>query len=86
MTHRFLEEHLVMVPLDPRRPGCSVVEGKDITPVKVKALADAADACWSAILAHDLQAFASAYKASYNAQIALFPGMVNPTINGKPCP
>ena len=86
MTHRFLEEHLVMVPLDPRRPGCSVVEGKDITPAKVKALADAADACWSAILAHDLQAFASAYKASYNAQIALFPGMVNPTINGKPCP
>ena len=35
------------------------------------AFADAADACWSAILAHDLLAFASAYKASFNAQIAL---------------
>ena len=39
MTLRFLEEHLVMIPIEPRKPGCSVVEGKDITPVKVKALA-----------------------------------------------
>ena len=51
MTLRFLEDHLVMIPMEPRRPGCSVVEGKDITPEKVKALADAADACWKAILA-----------------------------------
>ena len=86
MTHRFLEEHLVMVPMEPRRPGCSVVEGKDTTPAKVKALADATDACWSAIFAHDLQAFASAYKASFNAQIAMFPAMVNPVAYGKPCP
>ena len=45
MTLRFLEDHLVMIPMAPRRPGCSVVEDKDITPDKVKALADAADAC-----------------------------------------
>ena len=36
MTLRFLEDHLVMIPVEPRRPGCSVVEGKDITPAKVK--------------------------------------------------
>lgn len=82
MTLRFLEDHLVMIPMDPRRPGCSVVEGKDITPEKVKALADAADACWKAILAHDLDAFAAAYRASFEAQIAMFPGMLNPSING----
>ena len=82
MTLRFLEDHLVMIPMEPRRPGCSVVEGKDITPVKVKALADAADACWSAILAHNLDAFVTAYKASFEAQIAMFPGMVNPSVNG----
>lgn len=86
MTHRFLEEHLVVVPLDPRRPGCSVVEGKDITPVKVKALVDAAEACWTAIIAHDLRGFAAAFKASFNAQVAMFPGMVNPMIYGQPCP
>lgn len=49
MTLRFLEDHLVMIPMEPRRPGCSVVEGKDITPEKVKALADTADACWKAM-------------------------------------
>ena len=86
MTLRFLEDHLVMVPLEPRRPGCSVVDGKDITPVKVKALADAADACWSAILARDLKAFAAAYKASFEAQTAMFPGMIHPTTFGNPCP
>lgn len=82
MTLRFLESHLVMVPMEPRRPGCSVVEGKDITGEKVKALADAADACWQAILAHDLEGFAAAYRASFAAQTAMFPGMVNPSVDG----
>lgn len=84
MTLRFLEEHLVMVPMTPRLPGCSVVEGKDICPTKVKALADAADACWNAIMSRDLNAFAKAYQASFNAQIAMFPGMVTPTYLNHP--
>ena len=84
MTLRFLEEHLVMVPMEPRKPGCSVVENKDITPDKVKALTDAADACWHAILKKDLAAFASAYRASFDAQVAMFPGMVAPTYVGHP--
>ena len=84
MTLRFLEEHLVMVPMTPRLPGCSVVEGKDITPTKVKALADAAEACWNAILKKDLEAFAAAYKASFEAQTAMFPGMITPTYIGHP--
>ena len=84
MTLRFLEEHLVMVPMEPRKPGCSVVEGKDITPAKVKALADAAEACWNAIMKKDLEAFAAAYKASFEAQTAMFPGMVTPTYLNHP--
>lgn len=82
MTLRFLESHLVMIPMDPRRPGCSVVEEKDITLEKVKALTDAADRCWTAIMNRDFVAFAESYLASFNAQIAMFPGMVNPSING----
>lgn len=72
----WLENHLVMIPMEPRRPGCSVVEGKDITEPKVKALAKAADDCWNAILAKDLRAFASAYRASFDAQVAMFPAMI----------
>ena len=36
----WLENHLVMIPMEPRKPGCSVLEGKDITEPKVKALAN----------------------------------------------
>ena len=86
MTLRFLEDHLVLVPLAPRSPGCSVVDGADITPDKVAALADAADRCWSAILAKDIQGFAEAYGASFAAQAAMFPGMVHPTVDGLPAP
>ena len=85
MTLRFLEQHLVMIPMEPRRPGCSVVEGKDINEAKVCALAKAADDCWEAILRHDLEGFAAAYLASFNAQTAMFPGMANPSINGELC-
>ena len=77
---QWLESHLVMIPMEPRRPGCSVVEGKDITEPKVKALAKAADDCWNAIMNMDLTAFAAAYKASFNAQIAMFPAMIQESV------
>ncbi len=76
----WLEQHLVMIPMEPRRPGCSVVEGKDITETKVKALAKAADDCWNAIMSRDLNAFAAAFKASFEAQVAMFPAMIHPSL------
>ena len=74
----WLERHLVLIPMEPRRPGCSVVEGKDITEAKVKTLAAAADRCWDAILSMDLDSFAAAYRDSFDAQVAMFPGMLRP--------
>lgn len=74
----WLESKLVLVPMEPRTPGCSVVEGKDVTEPKVRALAKAADDCWAAIMNKDLDAFAKAYRDSFEAQVAMFPGMVNP--------
>lgn len=73
---QWLENHLVMIPMEPRKPDCSVVEGKDINEPKVKALADAADRCWNAIMHKNLQAFAEAYRESFNAQTAMFPAMI----------
>lgn len=40
---QWIERHIAIVPMFPRRPGCSVVEGKDITPEKVRNLTDAAE-------------------------------------------
>ncbi len=76
----WLEDHLCMIPMFPRRDGCSVVEGKDITPVKVRALAAAADRCWDAIQRRDLEEFAVAYRASFEAQVAMFPAMIQPGV------
>ena len=72
----WLEAHLVMIPMEPRKPGCSVVEGKDITKPKVEALAAAADRCWDAIMHKDIKAFAESYRDSFNAQVAMFPAMI----------
>ena len=78
----WLEAHLVMIPMEPRRPGCSVVEGKDITREKVLALAGAADRCWTAIISRNLEAFAQAYRDSFDAQVAMFPAMVQGSVPG----
>lgn len=76
----WLESHVCLVPMFPRRPGCSVVDGKDITPAKVKDLTEAADRCWAAIMERNLGAFASAFMDSFNAQLAMFPAMMQPGV------
>lgn len=76
----WLERHLCVVPMFPRRKGCSVVEGKDITPDKVRALTEAADRCWDAIMRRDLAAFAGAFLDSFHAQISMFPAMMQPGV------
>ena len=72
----WLENHLCMIPMEARRPGCSVIEGMDITKEKVQVLAKAADDCWEAIMNTDLENFAKAYNDSFNAQVAMFPAMI----------
>ena len=72
----WLESHLCMIPMEPRKPDCNVTTGMDINKAKVQALAQAADDCWSAIMAMDFDAFAHAYKASFEAQTSLFPAMI----------
>lgn len=76
----WLESHVCLVPMFPRKDNVNILEGKDITRDKVKALADAAVRCWDAILARDLDAFAKAYTDSFNAQVAMFPAMMQPGV------
>lgn len=77
----WLEEHIYMVLLWPRKQGLDVLQGAQIDKTGVEALAAAADACWTAIMQRDLQAFASAYKASFEAQTAMFPAMMAPGVS-----
>ena len=73
----WLEEHLCMVLLWPRKQGLNLLKETYINEEHVFALTSAADNCWKAIIDKDLDSFALAYKASYEAQIAMFPAMIN---------
>lgn len=76
----WLENHLIMIPMEPRCIGCSVVEGSEITKEKVIALADAADRCWKSIQTLDLKGFAKSYQDSFNAQVSMFPAMIQGSV------
>lgn len=76
----WLESHLALVPMFPRRPGVSVVKGRDVTSEKVNALTTAADRTWAAIMEKDLAAFAKGFQDSFEAQIAMFPAMMQPGV------
>ena len=74
---RFVESSFYLVPLGPRHADFDVRADTQFDREKAKALADAADDCWQAIKDRDVYAFGSAFKASFDAQIAMFPNMMN---------
>lgn len=74
---RFVERSFYLVPLGPRHADFDVRAGTHFNREKAKALADATDDCWQAIKDRDVYAFGSAFRASFEAQIAMFPNMMN---------
>jgi cytidyltransferase-like protein len=80
---RFIEEHLYLVPLGPRSDDYSVLKDTRVDATGAKALADAADACWNAVQLRDAAAFGAAIRASFEAQVAMFPHMVDEAIRQR---
>jgi galactokinase/mevalonate kinase-like predicted kinase len=76
----WLEEHLFLVPLGPRKKDFQVLKETSITVAKVGKLATAADNCWQAIQRRDLQAFGKQMRASFEAQVGLFPRMMTSNV------
>ena len=72
-----IEKSLYLVPLGPRVAAFDVLSQTCINRDNAKALSDATLACWDALLRQDVQAFGEAFKAAFNAQIAMFPLMMN---------
>jgi len=77
---QWLEEHLCMVMLWPRKKGLNLMENTRINETYVRQLADAADGCWQAILQKDFNSFSKYYKASFEAQVQMFPNMMSKEI------
>jgi hypothetical protein len=74
---KFVESSLYLVPLGPRYEGYDVLSGTVINRENAKALADAAEGHWQAILNQDIAAFGQTMQAGFEAQIAMFPHMFN---------
>jgi cytidyltransferase-like protein len=77
---KFVEDSLYLVTLGPRHTEYDVLADTSIDKMKAKALADAAESCWEAIMAYDLPDFGQTIKAGFEAQIAMFPNMMTKTV------
>jgi cytidyltransferase-like protein len=80
-TLKWIEDHLFLVTLGPRESGYNVLDNRNITTENAKALSDATENCWNAILKNDLEKFGFYFKASFEAQVAMFPNMVDSSIH-----
>jgi cytidyltransferase-like protein len=77
---QFIERALYLIPLDPRAEDYDPLANRCITLEGAKALSEATENCWQAILQQDIQGFGQFVQAAFEAQLLLFPDMVNATI------
>jgi len=74
---RFVENSLYLVSLGPRFADYNVLANTTFDRERAKALADAAENHWQAILNQDLVQFGHTMRAGFEAQVAMFPDMLN---------
>ena len=77
---RFVESSLYLVSLGPRYPEFDVLVDTRFSRDRAKALADAAELCWDAILRRNVVDFGCSLRQSFDAQVAMFPHMMNDRI------
>lgn len=78
---RFLEDNMYLLTIGPRDEEFEVLEKLNHTVDGARALAEATDNCWKAILNKDLESFGKYFRKSFEAQVNLFPGMRNEKVN-----
>jgi cytidyltransferase-like protein len=77
---QFVENALYLVTLGPRHAEYDVLADTCIDAKRAKALADPTEACWQAIQQFDIEAFGRSIRESFEAQIAMFPHMMNESV------
>ncbi len=73
----FIEKNLWLIPLAPRDQKYDVLAQTDINAENAAALSQAADSCWNALLARDIDKWGAACTQSFEAQVKMFPNMVS---------
>ncbi len=76
----WLEKHIFMITLWPRKPEYDATGGSAITETNVRNLTSAALRCYNAILKKDLKEFGKYVIKSFEAQTTLFPNTLNDEI------
>lgn len=76
----FIEDHLSLLPLNPREEGYRVLEKTNISPERAKALSQAADKVWQAIKELNLALLGKGVRESFESQVEMFPQMVDENI------
>ena len=82
-TIKFLENCLYLIPLSPRLSSYNVLKNTNISKLNAKKLANSSEKLWNSILNHDLVGFGKAFTESFNAQVKMFPNMLNNEILNK---
>ena len=73
----FVENALYLIPLGPRYEDFDVLADTFFDRAHAKALADATEENWDAILNQDIVKFGNTLRAMFDAQVAMFPAMMN---------
>lgn len=77
---QWLEDKIYLLTLGPRVGSYNVLADTNINEENARALADAANNCWEAIRSKDLETFGKYFTDSFNAQVKMFPKMVDDEI------
>ncbi|MFC2028937.1 adenylyltransferase/cytidyltransferase family protein [Chloroflexota bacterium] len=73
----FVETSLQLLPLGPRQSDYDVLADTNINKPNARLLADAARELWNAVHQQDFKAFGQAMRAGFEAQVRMFPNMMN---------
>lgn len=79
-TIEWLEERLYMVTLWPRPDDFVVLKETNIDEINVQRLANAAAQAWEGLKNKDIETFSKGFRQSFEAQITMFPMMMNSKI------
>ena len=79
----WIENHLYLINLSPRTNDYDVLADTSIDNSGAQRLAEAAEATWESIVNKDLTSLGASMRESFEAQVAMFPHMINPYIQNQ---
>ncbi|HEX7572200.1 MAG TPA: adenylyltransferase/cytidyltransferase family protein [Bacteroidota bacterium] len=76
----FIEKHLSLVTLGPRDGSYIVLKDTNISEAGATRLANGSLECWNALIYKDIEGFGWGFRESFEAQVAMFPHMVDASL------